>query len=32
MDYFVEDNELKDDYVNLISENFTLFLNSLYEA
>ncbi|QUG40139.1 SMI1/KNR4 family protein [Psychrobacillus sp. INOP01] len=32
MDYFEEDNELKNDYVNLISENFTLFLNSLYEA
>lgn len=32
MDYFEEDNELKDDYVKLISENFTLFLNNLYEA
>jgi len=32
MDYFEEDNELKDEYVKLISENFRLFLNSLYEA
>lgn len=33
MDYFEEDNnELKDDYVKLISENFTLFFNNLYEA
>jgi len=32
MDYFEEDNELKDEYVKLISEKFTFFLNSLYEA
>jgi len=32
MDYFEEDNELKDDYVKLISENFTIFLNNLYEV
>lgn len=32
MDYFEEDNELKDEYVNLISEDFTSFLNNLYEA
>lgn len=30
MDYFEEDNELKGEYINLISENFTTFLNNLY--
>lgn len=32
MDYFEEDNELKDEYIKLISENFTSFLNNLYEV
>ena len=32
MDYFEEDNELKDEYIKLVSENFTSFLNNLYEV
>ncbi|MBP3041173.1 SMI1/KNR4 family protein [Bacillaceae bacterium Marseille-Q3522] len=32
MDYFEEDNELKEEYIKLVSENFLTFLNSLYEA
>lgn len=32
MDYFEEDNELKDEHVKLISENFTFFVNNLYKA
>lgn len=32
MDYFEEDDELKDEYIKLISENFLAFLNNLYEA
>lgn len=31
MDYFDEDNELKEQYVQLISENFTSFLNNLFK-
>lgn len=30
MDYFEEDNELKMEYVKLITENFTVFLQNLY--
>jgi SMI1-KNR4 cell-wall len=32
MDYFEEDNELKDEYIKLISENFTAFLSNLYKG
>lgn len=32
MDYFEEDGELKDEYVKLVSANFTSFLNNLYEV
>lgn len=32
MDYFEEDNELKDEYIKLVSENFLMFLNNLYET
>lgn len=32
MDYFEEDNGLKDDCIKLISNNFLLFLNDLYST
>ncbi|PFW95715.1 SMI1/KNR4 family protein [Bacillus pseudomycoides] len=32
MDYFEEDNELKDEYVKLVSESFMMFLNNLYTS
>ncbi|MFD2214906.1 SMI1/KNR4 family protein [Metabacillus endolithicus] len=32
MDYFEEDNELKDEYIKLISEDFTTFLSNLYNG
>jgi hypothetical protein len=30
MDYFEEDNELRPEYISLISNSFTDFLNSLF--
>ena len=32
MDYFEEDNELKEEYISVMADNFTMFLENLSEA